>query len=93
MQSHEIVRGHHDELLAEARAARLVRENRAQPAPQGTRLTLVERTGRLLGILGPRRRPDPLLTPYPCRLPNGRLGRTAAVLADGEWTLVCRPAG
>ena len=93
MQSHAIVRSHHDELLAEARAARLARETRAQPAPWRIRPTLAERTGRLLGVIGVRRRPDPWLTPYPCRLPNGRIGRAAAVLIDGEWTLVCKPAG
>jgi len=32
------------------------------------------------------------LTKYPCRLPNGRIGRTAVVFRDGEWTLVCRVA-
>ena len=30
------------------------------------------------------------LTAYPCRLPDGRIGRTAVVLQDGEWTLICR---
>jgi hypothetical protein len=30
------------------------------------------------------------LTDYPCRLPDGRIGRTAVVQRDGEWTLVCR---
>lgn len=29
------------------------------------------------------------LTDYPCRLPDGRTGRTAVVLTDGEWTPVC----
>ena len=93
MQSHAIVRGHHDELLAEARAARLARENRAQPAPWRIRPTVAERTGRLLGVIGVRRRPDPWLTPYPCRLPDGKMGLTAALFVGGEWTLVCRPAG
>jgi hypothetical protein len=32
------------------------------------------------------------LTTYPCRLPNGKIGRTAVVLSGGEWTLVCRVA-
>ena len=32
------------------------------------------------------------MTSYPCRLPDGRIGRTAAVLMNGEWTLVCRVA-
>jgi hypothetical protein len=32
------------------------------------------------------------LTDYPCRLPDGRIGRTAVVLQGGEWALVCRVA-
>ena len=42
--------------------------------------------------MGRHRRPDPWLTPYACRLPNGEMGRAAAALVDGEWTLVCRSA-
>jgi hypothetical protein len=30
------------------------------------------------------------LTDFPCRLPDGKIGRTAVMLRDGEWTLVCR---
>jgi len=32
------------------------------------------------------------LTDYPCRLPNGKIGRTAVVQRGGEWVLVCRVA-
>jgi hypothetical protein len=32
------------------------------------------------------------LTEYPCRLPDGKIGRTAVVQRDGEWALVCRVA-
>ena len=32
------------------------------------------------------------MTSYPCRLPDGRIGRTAAVPMNGEWVLVCRVA-
>ena len=60
-----------------ARAAQALRREISQP---------------LLGIIGGRRRSDPWLTPYPCRLPNGKMGRAAAVFTDGEWTLVCRTA-
>ena len=35
---------------------------------------------------------DHSLTDYPCRMPDGRMGRVAAVLEGGEWTLVCRTA-
>ena len=32
------------------------------------------------------------LTNYPCRLPDGKIGRTAAVERNGEWVLVCSVA-
>jgi hypothetical protein len=32
------------------------------------------------------------LTEYACRLPNGKIGRTAVVFQSGEWALVCRVA-
>ncbi len=32
------------------------------------------------------------LTRYPCRLPDGKIGRTAVVMSGGEWVLVCRVA-
>ena len=32
------------------------------------------------------------LTVYPCRLPDGRIGRTAVVLQNGDWAFVCRVA-
>lgn len=32
------------------------------------------------------------LTSYPCRLPNGKEGRTAIVYKGGEWVAVCRTA-
>jgi hypothetical protein len=43
---------------------------------------------RILSLI----RRDHSLTDYPCRLPDRTLGRVAAVLVDGEWTLVCRKA-
>jgi hypothetical protein len=30
------------------------------------------------------------LTNYPCRLPDGKIGRTAVVQVNGTWELVCR---
>jgi hypothetical protein len=32
------------------------------------------------------------LTSYRCRLPDGRIGRTAVVHSGGDWVLVCRVA-
>jgi hypothetical protein len=43
-------------------------------------------------ILRVVRRDRHSLTNYPCRLPDGKIGRTAVVLSGGEWTLVCRVA-
>jgi hypothetical protein len=35
-------------------------------------------------------RRDHSLTDYPCRLPDGKIGRVAVIQQDEEWTLVCR---
>lgn len=35
---------------------------------------------------------DHSLTDYPCRLPDGKIGRVAVVLQNGDWALVCRVA-
>jgi hypothetical protein len=45
----------------------------------GSRLAAVYRAWRLRHAL----------TDQPCRTPDGRIGRTAIVMADGEWTAVC----
>ncbi len=37
-------------------------------------------------------RDDHSLTDYPCRLPDGTMGRVAAIEQGGEWNLVCRRA-
>ena len=39
-----------------------------------------------------RFRPEHSLTPYPCRLPSGEMGRSAIKFLEGEWTAVCVPA-
>jgi hypothetical protein len=36
-----------------------------------------------------RLRPEHSLTPYPCRLPSGEMGRSAIKFLEGEWTAVC----
>jgi len=43
-------------------------------------------------ILRVVRRDRHSLTSYPCRLPDGKIGRMAVVLQGGEWVLVCRVA-
>jgi hypothetical protein len=37
-------------------------------------------------------RRDHSLTDYPCRLPDGGIGRVAVIPSGGDWTLVCRVA-
>ena len=32
------------------------------------------------------------LTDYPCRLPDGTMGRVAVIMQGGDWALVCRRA-
>jgi hypothetical protein len=41
-------------------------------------------------ILRTVRRERHSLTNYPCRLPDGKIGRTAVVQVNGTWELVCR---
>jgi hypothetical protein len=43
-------------------------------------------------ILRTVRRERHSLTNYPCRLPDGKIGRTAVILVGGEWALECRVA-
>jgi hypothetical protein len=43
-------------------------------------------------ITGVVRRDRRRLADVACRLPDGKIGRTAFVLQGGEWTLVCRVA-
>jgi hypothetical protein len=94
------VRSHQDGLLAEASDERLIRRARSRAAPQGARFApqsarfadTLRRAERVLAGLMARLRPEHSLTSYRCRLPNGRMGRVAAVVVDGEWTLVCKVA-
>jgi hypothetical protein len=63
---------------------RALLESRAERPSQVARLGAA--------ILRVVRREHHSLTDYPCRLPDGKIGRTAVVRRDGEWTLVCRVA-
>jgi hypothetical protein len=47
---------------------------------------------RLEGAMRARLQPEHSLTDYPCRLPDGRMGRVAVIQQDGDWTMVCRVA-
>jgi hypothetical protein len=47
---------------------------------------------RLAGSFRKGVQDDHSLTDYPCRLPDGTMGRVAAIEHSGEWSLVCRRA-
>ncbi len=47
---------------------------------------------RIKGAIRTRRQPDHSLTDYPCRLPDGRMGRVAVISQGGDWTMVCQLA-
>ncbi len=80
----EVMEGsrHHGEGRRHAHE-RALRETRPERQSMSARLQAA-----ILNIV----RRDHSLTDYPCRLPNGRIGRTAVVMSGGEWTLVCRAA-
>jgi hypothetical protein len=64
--------------------------HRALPEARVERPSLPARTGAAL--LRVARRDRHSLTTYPCRLPDGRTGRTAIIRVDGEWVAACRVA-
>jgi hypothetical protein len=47
---------------------------------------------RLRAAIPSRGAEDHGLTDYPCRLPDGTIGRVSVIEVDGEWTMVCRVA-
>jgi hypothetical protein len=47
---------------------------------------------RIQAAIRTRLQPEHSLTDYPCRLPDGRMGRVAVIQQDGDWTMVCRMA-
>jgi hypothetical protein len=64
-------------------------QHRALLASRSVRPSLPTRLAAAFVRVVRRDRP---VTDYPCRLPDGKIGRTAVVQRDGEWTLVCRVA-
>lgn len=84
-----LVATRHDEgqlrqLEPTSRQARAIRRPRAaRPSP----LARVH-----AGLARLARREDHSLTDYPCRLPDGSVGRTAIRQVDGEWAAVCTVA-
>jgi hypothetical protein len=67
----------------------------ARPAPSASRLGPARTPRRsplawLQAAAADLRGQDHGLTDYPCRLPDGTLGRVSVVEVAGEWTMVCR---
>jgi hypothetical protein len=92
----ELARQRNADHEREAMGGRLARAARADDAG-AERPSLAARLGAaILSIVRsdlPRDVPlDHSLTDYPCRLPDGRLGRVAVVMQASDWTLVCRVA-
>ncbi len=61
-----------------------MRDARVDRWPLGARLAAA--------LMHALRRNRHSLTDYECRLADGKVGRVAVVMSDGEWTLVCRAA-
>lgn len=70
--------------------ARRHAHERALRETRGERPSLPARL--VAAITGVVRRDRQRLADVACRLPDGKIGRTAFVLQGGEWTLVCRVA-
>jgi hypothetical protein len=83
---HHLVRAIEEERhRAEARRhahERALRESRVERPSLPARLAAA-----FTGVI---RRDRRRLADIACRLPDGKIGRTAFVLQGGEWTLVCR---
>lgn len=47
---------------------------------------------RLKSKINSLRKEDHTLTNYPCKLPNGKMGRVAVIAQDGDWAFVCKVA-
>ncbi len=74
---------HRDEDQRHARRRAALNSRAKRPSSRARLLAAAQRMAR--------RGPHPV-TDHPCRLPDGRVGRTAFVQRDGEWMLVCRVA-
>jgi len=69
--------------------ARRHEHQRARNEAQGDR---VSTRARVMAAVRSRLKPEHSLTDYPCRLPDGRMGRVAVVRDRGDWVMVCRMA-
>jgi hypothetical protein len=69
---------------------RAISQRRALRRPEADRTLRLARVRAGLARL--IRREDHSLTDYPCRRPDGSMGRTAIRLVDGEWAAVCTVA-
>lgn len=90
--AHEMVNGRHREeaaLAAERRRLGQLDDGRvlAQPRPAAAGRSVL---ARLAGAFRKGVADEHSLTDYPCRLPDGAMGRVAVVGHGGDWNLVCR---
>jgi hypothetical protein len=81
---------HRGEGERHARHRALLATRAVRPSSRALRPSLPARLGAATTRLVRRDRHS--LTDYPCRLPDGKIGRTAVVLNGSEWSLVCRVA-
>jgi hypothetical protein len=84
----ELARQRQDDFRREATKSRLLTAARSGE-PGAARPAL---SARLAAAIRNVVRSDHSLTDYPCRLPDGRMGRVAVVQDHGDWTMVCRVA-
>jgi hypothetical protein len=73
-----------DQILAAER--RLLGQLDEAPVPGPSMLA------RLTGAFRKGEPDEHSLTEYPCRLPDGTMGRVAVIMQGGDWALVCRRA-
>ena len=69
--------------------ARRHEHRRAMTVGQGDRVSI---PARVVAAVLARLEPEHSLTDYPCRLPDGRMGRVAVIKDRGDWVMVCRTA-
>ena len=90
----EMIRERQREEAALAAHRRTLHELRDEAASNqaGSAPSRESAMARLAAAFRGNRQDDHSLTDYPCRLPDGTMGRVAVVAQDGEWNLVCRRA-
>ena len=84
-----MARQHQAALRREATQHTLARSARIDRDVRGMRSLITSMKARLGAATRTIARRDHSLTDYPCRLPDGSIGRIAVISQDGDWALVC----